>query len=236
MDFGPTALVVAFAAGFVSFASPCVLPLVPGYLSYVAGIGLEDLDAQPGRVVRATAAFVTGFAAVFVALGAGTGWLGEFLLTNRRTLEIAAGIFIVLAGLVYIGAPLPLAMLRERRLRLRPRDGLVGAGLTGAAFGIGWTPCVGPTLAAILALAASEGGAARGAVLLAVYALGLGVPFLLAGLAFTRTLAVVHAVGRHRRMVGAISGGLLVVFGVLLATGELVRLTTRLARFTGLSI
>jgi cytochrome c-type biogenesis protein len=112
----------------------------------------------------------------------------------------------------------------------------VGAGLTGAAFGIGWTPCVGPTLVAILALAASEGGAGRGALLLAVYALGLGVPFLLAGLAFTRTLAVVHAVGRHRRMVGAISGGLLVVFGVLLATGELVRLTTRLARFTGLSI
>lgn len=236
MDFGPTALVVAFAAGFVSFASPCVLPLIPGYLSYVSGIGLEELDAQPGRVVRATAAFVVGFGAVFVALGAGTGWLGGFLLMNRRSLEIAAGLFIVLAGLVYIGAPLPLAVLRERRLQLRRRGGLVGAGVTGIAFGIGWTPCVGPTLAAILGLAASEGGAAEGAVLLAVYALGLGIPFLIAGLAFTRSLAVVQAIGRHRRTVAAVSGGFLVVFGVLLATGELIRITTRLARFTGLSI
>ncbi len=236
MDFGPAAFVLAFAAGFISFVSPCVLPLIPGYLSLVSGVGFDELGSEPGRVTRATAAFVVGFGAIFVALGAGAGWLGEFLLTNRRSLEIVAGAFIVLAGLVYMGLPVPLAVLGERRVELPRRGGLLGAGLAGVAFGIGWTPCVGPTLAAILGIAASDGGAGRGAVLLAVYALGLGVPFLLAGLAFTRALGVVRALRQHWRAVGVASGALLVVFGVLLATGELVRFTTRLARFTGLSI
>jgi cytochrome c-type biogenesis protein len=237
MHFGPGALAAAFAAGFVSFASPCVLPLIPGYLSFVSGVGFDELGAQPRRVTRATALFVLGFAAMFVAFGAGAAWFGGALLENRRTLEIAAGTFIALAGLVYAGIPLPRLLLAERRLHPPSKGrGVLTPTLAGVAFAIGWTPCVGPTLAAILALAAGEGHPGEGAVLLAVYALGLGIPFLLFGLLFTRSLGLVRALRRHWRVVGVTSGALLVAFGVLLATGELVRLTTRLARFTGLSI
>ena len=237
LHFGPGVLVAAFAAGFVSFTSPCVLPLIPGYLSFVSGVGFDQLGANQRRVVTTTAAFVLGFGAMFTALGAGAGLFGNVLLDNRRTLEIIAGIFIVLAGIVYAGLPLPRALLAERRIHMRGERGsaltAVGAGL---AFAIGWTPCLGPTLAAILTLAAGGGHPGQGAVLLAVYALGLGVPFLLFGLAFTRALALVRALQRHWRVVSLASGALLVTFGILLATGDLTRLTTRLSRFTGLSI
>lgn len=235
--FGPAALAAALAAGFVSFLSPCVLPLIPGYLSFVSGVGFNELGAETRRVVTATALFVAGFAAMFVALGAGAAWFGGALLENRRTLEIAGGVFIALAGVVYAGIPLPRALLAERKLEVSRRGGrIVTPVLAGVAFAIGWTPCVGPTLAAILALAASGGNPGQGAVLLAVYALGLGIPFLLFGLAFTRSLGLVRVLRRHWRLVSMTSGGLLVAFGVLLATGELVRLTTQLARFTGFSI
>jgi cytochrome c-type biogenesis protein len=237
MHFGPGALAAAFAAGFVSFVSPCVLPLIPGYLSFVSGVGFDELGAQPRRVTKATALFVLGFGAMFVAFGAGAAWFGGALLENRRTLEIVAGIFIALAGLIYAGVPLPRLLLAERRLHVPGHgDGVVTPTLAGVAFAIGWTPCVGPTLAAILALAAGEGHPGQGAVLLAVYALGLGIPFLLFGLLFTRSLDLVRALRRHWRVVSLASGALLVAFGVLLATGELVRLTTRLARFTGFAI
>ena len=237
VELGPAGLLVAFAAGFVSFLSPCVLPLIPGYLSFVSGVGFDELGARPRRVALATAAFVLGFGSMFVALGAGAAWFGGALLDNRRTLEIAAGTLIALAGVVYAGLPLPRALLAERRFTPRSHSStLVTATFAGVAFAIGWTPCIGPTLAAILGLAAADGQPAQGAVLLGVYSLGLGVPFLLAGLAFTRTLAVVRALRRHWRAVSVTSGSLLVLFGVLLATGELVRLTTRLARFTGFAI
>ncbi len=237
MSFGAGALVAAFAAGFVSFASPCVLPLIPGYLSFVSGVGFDELGARPQRVTGATAAFVAGFGAMFVALGAGVAWFGGALLQQRRPLEIGSGIFIVLAGLVYAGLPLPRTLLAERRLHLPGRGGgPLTAALAGVAFAIGWTPCVGPTLAAILTLAAGGGHPGQGAILLGVYSLGLGIPFLFFGLAFTRALGVVAALRRHWRMVSALSGGLLVAFGTLLATGELVRLTTQLARFTGFSL
>jgi cytochrome c-type biogenesis protein len=235
IDFGPAAFLAAFAAGFVSFASPCVLPLVPGYLSFISGVGVDELGANPRRVTATTAWFVAGFAAMFVAFGAGAAWFGDALLANRRALEILAGAFIVLAGLVYAGAPLPLALLREKRMRRR-RAGPLTPALTGVAFAIGWTPCVGPTLAAILALSAGSSTAGQGALLLAVYALGLGVPFLVFGLAFTRSLALVRAVRAHWRLVSVASGTLLVAFGLLLATGRLFELTTRLARFTDLAI
>jgi cytochrome c-type biogenesis protein len=232
IELSAAGLLAAFAAGFVSFLSPCVLPLVPGYLSLVSGVGFHDLARRPGRVVGASAAFVVGFGAVFVLLGAGAAWFGDVLLANRRPLEIVAGAFIVLAGLVYARVPLPLTMLREVRLGL-------GAGvplLSGAAFAIAWTPCVGPTLAAILALSAAGASPAEGAVLLAVYALGLGVPFVLFALAFARALTVTAFLRRHAAALALASGAILVVFGVLLATGQLVRLTTDLARFTGLEL
>ena len=238
ITFGPAAFAAAFAAGFLSFLSPCVLPLVPGYLSLVSGVGFDEIGSRPRQVLSSTAAFVVGFGSVFVLLGAGAAWFGDVLLTNRRTLEVVAGVFIVLGGLVYAGVPLPLTLLREKRFHLKRkrREGLATPGLIGVAFGIGWTPCIGPTLAAILALAASRGGAAQGAVLLGVYSLGLGIPFLLFGLGFTRAAGLVSALRRHQRVVGLTSGGLLVIFGVLLAVGLLTRLTAGLTRFGGLQI
>lgn len=236
IHFGAAGLVAAFAAGFLSFLSPCVLPLVPGYLSLVSGVAVGEMEAQPRRVATSTAAFVAGFGSVFVLFGAGAAWFGDVLLTNRRTLEIFAGAFIVLAGLIYAGVPLPLTLLREKRLHLKRRGGVATPALVGVAFGVGWTPCIGPTLAAILALSAAGGDAGRGAILLGVYSIGLGIPFLLFGLGFNRALNLVAAFQRHRRVVGLASGSLLVVFGVLLASGYLTRLTAGLARFGGVQI
>lgn len=237
IDFGPAGLVVAFAAGLVSFTSPCVLPLVPGYLSFVSGVGFDELGARPRRVVMSTAAFVGGFTAMFVAFGAGSAWFGNALLANRRPLEIAAGIFVILAALLFVGLPLPRVLAAERRLHVRDGGRNLGtSALTGVAFAVGWTPCVGPTLAAILTLSAAGSSAGEGAVLLAAYSLGLGLPFLLFGLLFTRALGVVGWVRGHWRAISVTSAAFLVVFGVLLLTGDLVELTTRLARFTGWQI
>jgi len=236
IDLGPGALAAAFAAGFVSFSSPCVFPLIPGYLSFVSGVGFDELGARTRRVVLSTAAFVAGFGAMFIALGAGVGWFGSALLTNRRPLEIAAGAFIALAGLIYAGLPLPRALLAERRIEIRSeRKSLATAGAAGVAFAIGWTPCIGPTLAAILALAAG-GSPEQGALLLGVYALGLGIPFLVFGLLFTRALGLVRTIRRHWRAVSLASGSIMVAFGVLLASGALIRLTAQLSRFTGWQI
>ena len=236
IEFGPAGFATAFAAGFLSFTSPCVLPLVPGYLSYVSGVGVDELGTHPRRVTVTTAWFVAGFSAMFVALGAGAAWFGSTLIEHRRSLEIVAGTFIVFAGLVFAGIRLPITLLRELRLPWPRIGGPIAPVLAGVAFAIGWTPCVGPTLAAILALSAGGASPAQGAVLLAVYALGLGVPFLVFGLAFTRTLTLVHVLRRHWRVVNVASGVLLVGFGLLLATGELTEITSRLSRFAGVAV
>ena len=237
IELGPAGVAIAFAAGFVSFSSPCVLPLVPGYLSFVSGVGFDDLGARPGRVAAFTGAFVAGFTAMFVALGAGAAWFGGALLEHRRPLEIAAGILIILGAVTFLGLPLPRLLAAERRLDLRSgRRSLPTAGLAGVAFAIGWTPCLGPTLSAILTLSLGGGSPAEGAVLLASYSLGLGLPFLLFGLLFTRALGLVRAIRRHWRVVSLSSATLLVAVGVLLVTGDLVRLTARLARFAGWQI
>lgn len=238
IELGPAGLAVAFAAGIVSFTSPCVLPLVPGYLSFVSGVGFDELGDRQRRVAASALAFVAGFTAMFVALGAGAAWFGNVLLANRRPLEIAAGILVVLAAVVYAGLPLPAALSRDLRLpagRLRG-GGPLAASLVGIAFAVAWTPCVGPTLAAILTLSAGTGGAAEGAVLLAAFSLGLGLPFLLFGLAFTRSLGLSAALRRHRRAVTLASSALLAAFGLLLVSGRLVELTARLARYTGWQI
>jgi cytochrome c-type biogenesis protein len=237
IELGPAGLAIAFAAGFVSFTSPCVLPLVPGYLSFVSGVGFDELGDRPRRVAASTAAFIAGFTAMFVALGAGAALFGNFLLENRRPLEIAAGAVVIIAAITFIGLPLPRVLMAERRLHLGARrGGPMRSLLTGIAFAIGWTPCVGPTLAAILTLSAGGSGAAEGAVLLTAYSLGLGLPFLAFGLLFTRTLGLVHWLRRHWRAVSLGSATLLVTFGTLLITGDLVRLTTQLARYTGWQI
>jgi cytochrome c-type biogenesis protein len=236
IEFGPAGFATAFAAGFLSFTSPCVLPLVPGYLSYVSGVGVDELGAHPRRVTVTTAWFVAGFSAMFVAFGAGAAWFGSALIEHRRSLEIVAGTFVVFAGLVFAGIRLPITMLRELRLPWPRIGGPIAPALAGVAFAIGWTPCVGPTLAAILALSAGGASPEQGAVLLAVYAMGLGIPFLIFGLAFTRTLSLAGALRRHWRVVNVASGVLLVGFGVLLATGELTQITSRLSRFAGVAV
>jgi cytochrome c-type biogenesis protein len=236
IELGPAGLALAFAAGVVSFTSPCVLPLVPGYLSFVSGVGFDELGDRPRRVSVSTAAFVGGFTAMFVALGAGAAWFGDFLLANRRPLEIAAGVFVIVSAVTFVGLPLPRLLSAARRLPFAAGGGLATASLTGVAFAIAWTPCVGPTLAAILTLSAGGGSAAEGALLLAAFSLGLGFPFLLFGLAFTRSLGLVRWLRRRWRVVSVASAMLLVTFGALLISGELVELTTRLARYTGWQI
>jgi cytochrome c-type biogenesis protein len=236
IQLGPAGLAIAFAAGFVSFISPCVLPLVPGYLSFVSGVGFDELGARTRRVAVMTGAFVLGFTSMFVLLGAGVGWFGTALTENRRTLEIAGGAFIVVAAVVIAGLPLPRLLAAERRLHMGRGGGLAASGLAGVTFAVGWSPCIGPTLGAIYALALSNADATDGAILLASYSLGLGVPFLVAGLTFTRALGLVRFVRAHWRAVSLASAAMLAAFGVLLITGDLYRLTTQLARFTGWQI
>ena len=225
----PVGLSAAFAAGVISFLSPCVWPLVPAYLSYVSGVSFQDLGDQTRRVTISTGAFVLGFGAVFTALGAGAGAIGDLLTEHRRTLEIVSGLLIVLMGAVLAGFGGMLFQQERRLASARKPAGPLGAMLAGAGFGIGWTPCVGPTLAAILALAGRSGHAVDGALLLAVYSLGLGVPFLLSGLLFTRGLASFAALRRHTPLLVRGSGVILMVLGVLLATGQMTAITSDLS-------
>ena len=225
----PVGLSAAFAAGVISFLSPCVWPLVPAYLSYVSGVSFNDLGDQTRRVVIATAAFVLGFGTVFTLLGAGAGAIGDVLTEHRRALEIVSGVVIIAMGAVLVGWG---GMLLQQERRLQPaaparrparrRDRRRG-------LRIGWTPCVGPTLAAILALAGRLGHALDGAILLAVYSLGLGVPFLLSGLLFTRGLASVAPLRRHMPLLIRFSGVVLMGLGVLLALGQMTALTSDLS-------
>lgn len=231
IDFGPAGFAAAFAAGFITFVSPCVLPIVPGYVSFVCGLTSDEMGVAKQRVITATATFVLGFGSMFVLLGAGAAWFGDVLLANRRTLEIIGGAFLVLAGLVFVGIRLPMAVYRERRYHLRERLGPATPVVAGAAFAVGWTPCIGPTLAGILALSAAGGNPTQGALLLGVFSLGLGVPFLLFGLWMTRGADATAFLRRHARRIGMASGVLLIAFGLLLASGQLVRLTGRLGAF-----
>ncbi len=220
-------LITAFAAGFASFVSPCVLPLVPVYLSVVSGVAHEDLGANTRRVTLATGAFVGGFTIAFSALGAGVGWAGSVLLTHRRPVEVVGGITMIVMGAALLGFGARF-FGREWRIHRRTERATLGAAaLLGFVFAIGWTPCIGPVLAAILTFAA-QSGPAQGAALLAAYSLGLGVPFLLAGLGTSTTLAALGVFRRHGALVVRISGTLMILAGLLLASGELTRLSAQL--------
>lgn len=212
------ALPVAVAAGAVSFLSPCVLPLVPGYLGYVTGLSGVDLERQRrGRMTAGIGLFVLGFTVLFVAFGFAAGALGQALQEHQDVITRVLGGVTVLLGLVYAGA-LPL-LAREARPDVRPTAGLAGAPLLGAVFGLSWTACTGPTLAAILSLAGIGGSPVRGAVLATAYCLGLGIPFLLAGLAYGRAMRAFAVLRRHGAAISRVGGLLLVVLGVLLVTG-----------------
>lgn len=222
---GPAAAGLAFLAGLLSFLSPCVLPLLPAYLSYVSGVGVDRLHARRGRVAGLALLFVAGFTTVFVLLGAGAGGVGGLLADYRRELTVLAGVFIAVSGLAVAGA----LRLPERAVRVVPRPGGAGgAFLTGAALAVGWTPCIGYVLGAILSMAASRQDALEGSLLLLVYSAGMGVPFVAAALAFDWTAARLDVVKRHYRAVQAVAGAVLVAFGVLLALGVVDRIAARL--------
>ncbi len=212
------ALPVAAVAGLVSFFSPCVVPLLPGYLSYATGLSGADLEhARRGRMVLGSFLFVLGFSFVFVALGTLSGALGSWLFAYTRQISIALGALTILVGIAFLG--LVPWLQRDVRVHKVPAVGLAAAPLLGVLFGLGWTPCIGPTLSAVQTLAFHEGTAARGALLSLAYSLGLGIPFIVAGLAFRRMLGAVRWVRSHQVWVTRVGGLMLVTVGVLLVTG-----------------
>ncbi|MEU9744914.1 MULTISPECIES: cytochrome c biogenesis CcdA family protein [Streptomyces] len=225
------AIPVAALAGLVSFFSPCVLPLVPGYLSYVTGMSGADLaDVRRGRILAGSLLFLAGFTAVFVSFGAAFGYAGNALLEHQDLLIRVLGGLTILMGLSFMGV-LP-GVSREWRFHRRPAAGLAGAPMLGVLFGLGWTPCIGPTLAAVQALAFTEASAGRGALLTVAYCLGLGVPFLVAGLAFRKALGVFAWVKTHYQWVMRIGGGMMIATGVLMVTGVWSSLINQMQTWT----
>lgn len=221
------ALPVAAAAGLVSFLSPCVLPLVPGYLSYVTGMSGADLgERRRGRLVLGVALFVLGFTVVFVSAGLAFGGFGALLQRHADVITKVLGGVTILLGLAFMGF-IPGLQRTVKSSRL-PAAGVAGAPFLGALFGLGWTPCIGPTLAAVQAMAYTEASATRGALLSFAYCLGLGVPFLLTAVAYRKALGAFGWVKRHYQAVTRIGGGLLVAIGLLLVTGLWSDLTVQL--------
>jgi cytochrome c-type biogenesis protein len=223
----------ALGAGVLSFLSPCVLPLVPPYLCFLAGVSLDDLTARQGRpssrpngrVVASAVAFVLGFSTVFVALGASASALGKAVTAHFDSLGIIAGVVIVMMGLHFLGVFRIGLLFREVRFHsLRKGAGYLGAYVIGLAFAFGWTPCVGPVLATILMVAGIEGSAAQGAVLLGAYSLGIGLPFLLASLFSGSFIALLARLRTHMGLIEKLMGSALVLTGVLFLTGSMPKI------------
>jgi cytochrome c-type biogenesis protein len=226
-------IALAFAAGLVSFVSPCCLPLVPGYLATVSGVRVDEVGRRvDARVLGRSLVFVGTFSAVFILLGLGATTLGAFLFDSQPVLNTVAGVAIALMGAVFLAAAFVTRLNREwRPPGLLERAGNGGPILAGAAFAIAWTPCVGPTLGAILGLAATQRGTGEGAVLLAVYSAGLGVPFLLSAVGFSAATRSFQFLKRHWAAVQAGSGVVLIAMGVLVLSGELFRLNIEVQQF-----
>jgi cytochrome c-type biogenesis protein len=235
---GPdTTVIAAFAVGFISFVSPCVLPLVPGYLSAISGVSIGELragDRSLGRVLWPSIVFCLSFTVMFVALGMTATGLGHSLNAHREVLNRIAGALIVVMGLFFVLTPFVPKLNREWRPdALIRRAGSGGPLVAGAAFAFAWTPCIGPTLSSILAAAATSNSVGHGGVLLAFYSGGLAVPFLLTALAFNRMTAAFRWLRNHYLVITAISGVILVVMGVLIYTNELTRLNSEAQQLLG---
>lgn len=214
------ALPVALLAGLVSFFSPCVVPLLPGYLSYATGLGAaEVVEGSPhrGRMLAGASLFVLGFAVVFVITGVVAGSAGRLLAQYREVITRVLGVLIIVLGLIFAGV----LRIGQRDLRIHrvPAVGVAAAPLVGVVFALGWTPCLSPTLGVVVNLGFNEGTAVRGGLLGFVYALGLGIPFVLAGLAFTKMASAVAFLRERQQLIMRIGGVLMIVVGVLLASG-----------------
>ena len=217
-------LLAAFAAGFLSFISPCVLPLIPGYISFISGMTLEEMQGQGSasagsrsQVLIASLAFVLGFTIIFVALGAGASAIGRFMHAYSNILEKVAGTILIVLGLHMMGVFRISLLDNDKRIHTQKKPaGPFGALLVGMAFAFAWSPCIGPILGGILTMAASRESVAEGMQMLAVYSLGLGVPFILTSLAITKFFAAAARIRRHYRAIELISGGLMVAVGILI--------------------
>jgi cytochrome c-type biogenesis protein len=230
---------VAFAAGIFSFLSPCVLPLIPSYLSFISGVSLEDMRGEQAlkrvrwRVVLNSAAFILGFSLVFVSLGASASFLGSLFLGYRQIIRVVGGLFILFIG-IYLMGVFKISML-ERYLQFNLNDkpaGYLGSVLVGITFAVAWTPCVGPILGAILAIAGTSADVGRGVMLLATYAAGLALPFFLSACAINSFFQFSQAFRRYTQAFHVASGVLLVVAGVLLLTDYMTYLNAYVLRFT----
>lgn len=222
-DGASLSIIAAFVAGIISFASPCIAPLVPGYLSMVSGVtfdGKGDHDGSTQRVLIGCLLFVAGFTLVFTVMGASVSALGTTVARYRHTIDMIAGVMLIFMGLFVIGALKLPFMYRERRFHLHPGRSLNRSEtlLLGMAFGFGWTPCIGPLLASILVYTSTADTVQRGTILLLAYSLGLGVPFLVVGVGVGRALTATRWISRHYQLVSAASGSILVALGVLFLT------------------
>jgi cytochrome c-type biogenesis protein len=218
-------LLAAFAAGFLSFISPCVLPLIPGYISFISGMTLEEMQDQHGASAAATRrhvlissfAFVLGFTIIFVAAGASASALGKFMFAYAPILEKVAGTILIVLGLHMMGVFRIRVLESDKRIHTHKKPaGPIGALLVGMAFAFAWTPCIGPILGGILGLAASRESVAEGMQMLAVYSLGLGVPFLLTSVAINKFFTAAARIRKHYRTIELISGGLMILIGILI--------------------
>jgi cytochrome c-type biogenesis protein len=236
----PVGFVVAFGAGMASFLSPCVLPLVPSYLSLMSGLSATEMQVttktDQRALLRAALLFVAGFTVVFAAFEAGASALGRTLQNHQTGLTEGAGVVIILMGLVFAGLVRPQWMMRERRFHVLPSQlGSWAPPIMGMAFAFGWTPCIGPALGAVLALSDTQSTLGRGELMLLCYSLGLGVPFIASGLAFARLTGVFAWVKAHLRAVNLVSGLLLATLGVLLLTDNVHRLSNWFIQLPGLN-
>ena len=227
-------VLAALGAGLVSFLSPCVLPLVPGYLSAVTGVSVSELDrAERHRVLVPSLVFVASFSTIFILLGLTATGIGQALQDHRDTLEKIAGAVIIAMGVLFVASLFVVRLNREWHVdALMSRAGKGGPLIAGMAFAIAWTPCIGPTLGAILSAASLSSSAAHGAFLLAVYSAGLGIPFLVTALAFSRMTTAFEAVRRHYTAIMAVAGGILIAMGVLILTGDFFQLNVEAQRLT----